>query len=137
MPGIFTTAIEFETADSADELVPWGDWNDDVDVAVHFASDPAEARDLQIEEILTIRPSKKQVEEDDGRITITTKHTTGRARDEPKNGEIKKMRFVKRAGGTRRTRTNQPCGHDHLAPYHTIRNHLQGFGHALSGGLWS
>ncbi len=102
MLGILTTAIEYETADSVDELVPWDDWNDDVDVAVHFASDPAQARGMQIGEILTIRPSKKQVEEDYGRSTITTDHTAGWARDEPENGEIKRRRFAKRGDGTRR-----------------------------------
>ena len=82
-------------------MVPWGDWNDDVDVAVHFATDPAQAQDIQIGEIL-IGPSKKQVEEGDGRTTITTEHVTGRARDDPENGELKKRRFAKRDGGTRR-----------------------------------
>ncbi len=114
--GILTTAIEFETADS-DVLVPWGDWNDDVDVAVHLASDPAQSRGMQIGEILTASDSKPvrdsqfennlafdeeddQDEEDDDRNKTTIEHTTGRARD--LNGKIKEWRYAKRGDGTRR-----------------------------------
>ena len=102
VPENVTRVIFFETADSVDEWIPWGEWGDDADVAVQFASDPAQARDIQIGENFAIRPSKERIEEDDGRNATTTEHTTGRLSDEPENGEIKKRRYMKRDGGTRR-----------------------------------
>ena len=95
MPGIVTTAMPFK-ADSVDELIPWGEWNDGVDVAVQFAYDP---RDSQIGESLSVREvvrvnSWSSIQGDAGPDDLVVVKL--------EIGKIKKRRYVKQGDGTRR-----------------------------------
>ena len=92
MLGIVTTAMLFK-ADSVDELIPWGEWNDGVDVAVQFAYDP---RDSQIGESLSVHEAARvnswsSIQGDAGPDDLVVVEL-----------EIKKRRYWKRGDGTRR-----------------------------------
>ena len=88
-----------EADDSIDELTPWGEWDDDDDVAVQIAPDPAQARDGQIEKSLAIHEAI--------RVRLWSSIQGDAGPDDMlviklEMGKIKKRRYVKRGDGTRR-----------------------------------
>ena len=91
---IATRAMLFETDDSIDELTPWGEWDDRVDVAVQFAPDP-EFSGTVVLEIDTMAMLFEAVDSVDELIPwlVVIKLEIGK---------IKKRRYVKRGDGTRR-----------------------------------
>ena len=88
----------FEADDSVDELTPWGKWDDDVDVAVQIAPDPAQARDGQIEKSLAIHEAIRvklwsSIRGDAGPDDLLVAKL--------EFGKIKMRRYVKQDDGTR------------------------------------